>query len=190
MQAVATWISRLSHPFLVPVPTLLAALRLDGEPWARAFAWAAISIGVGILPPTCLLVAERRRHGDRDWYVTAREQRFGLYALGLVCLAALLAIAWLGGAPRLLLPSLAAAAAATGIGALVNRETKVSVHVGAATGCAVLLAWVEPRLALGAAAAVALVAWSRLRLGHHSATQVALGAAIAAACLTTTLALL
>jgi membrane-associated phospholipid phosphatase len=188
MQAVATWISRLSHPFLVPVPTLLAALRLDGEPWSRAALWAAISIGVGILPPTCLLVAERRRRGDRDWYVTAREQRFGLYALGLVCLAALLAIARIGDGPRLLLPSLVAALAATAIGALVNRATKVSVHVGAATGCAVLLAWVEPRFAFGAVAAVALVAWSRLRLGHHTPAQVLLGASIAATSLLASLA--
>jgi len=188
MLLVATWISRLSHPFLVPIPTLLAALRLDGEPWIRAILWAAISIGVGILPPACLLVAERRRRGDRDWYVTAREQRFGLYALGLVCLAALLAIARIGGAPRLLLPSLVAALAATAIGALVNRTTKVSVHVGAATGCAVLLAWVEPRLAFGAAAAVALVAWARLRLGHHTPGQVLLGAAIAAISLLASLA--
>jgi hypothetical protein len=190
MQLVATWISRLSHPFLVPVPTLLAALRLDGEPWGRAALWAALSIGVGILPPTCLLVAERRRRGDRDWYVTAREQRFGLYALGLACLAALLAIARIGDAPRLLVPSLVAALAATAIGALLNRATKVSVHMGAATGCALLLAHVEPRLTLPLAAAVALVAWSRLRLGHHTPGQVVLGAAIAAICLTTALALL
>lgn len=188
MQRFAAWISRLSHPFLVPVPTLLAALRLDGEPWSRALAWAAISIGVGIVPPTLLLIAQRRRRGDQDWYVTVREERFGLYALGLVCLAALLAIAHTAGAPPLLLPSLAAAIAATAVGALVNRVTKVSVHVGAATGCAVLLAWVEPRLAFGAAAAVALVAWSRLRLGHHTPGQVLLGAAIAASSLVASLA--
>lgn len=183
MPAVANWISRLSHPFLVPIPTLLAALRLDGEPWSRALAWAGICIAIGILPPTLLLIAQRRRHGDRDWYVTVREQRFGLYGLGLCCIAALLALATFGGAPRLLVPALVAALVATGTGALLNRLTKVSVHVGVATGCAVLLAHVAPRLAFAALAAVALVAWSRLRLGHHTPAQVALGSVISAAAL-------
>lgn len=186
--AAAVWISRLSHPFLVPVPALVAALRLDGVAWSTALAWTAICVGVGIVPPTLLLVAQRLRRGDGDWYVTVREQRFGLYALGLACLVALLAIAWLAGAPRLLGPSLVAAIVATGIGALVNRRTKISVHVGAATGCALLLAHVAPEAAVPLLAFAVVVAWSRLRLGQHTPSQVALGAAVAAASLLASLA--
>lgn len=180
LMVLAAWISRISHPFLVPIPALVGALRLDGSPWNTSFSWAGICVGVGILPPLLLLLAERRRRGDRDWYVTVREQRSGLYALGLCCLAALLAIAWAAGAPRLLLPSLVAALVATAIGALVNRRTKISVHVGAATGCALLLAHVAPRAAVPLLAVVVAVAWSRLRLGQHTPVQVALGAAVAA----------
>ena len=186
--AVAHWISRLSHPFLVPIPALVAALRLDGEPWARVGAWAAICIAIGIVPPTILLVAQRMRRGDRDWYVTVREQRFGLYALGLACIAALLVVASRAGAPRLLVPALLAALAATAVGALLNRATKPSVHVGVATGSALLVAHVAPHAALGLAALVAIVAWSRLRLGHHTPSQVALGAAVAATCIEASLA--
>jgi membrane-associated phospholipid phosphatase len=189
MSAVAGWVSRLSHPFFVPLPTLLAALRLSGEPWGPAGAWAALCIAIGIVPPTLLLFAQRRRRGDRDWYVMVREQRFGLYALGLACIAALLAAAVRFDAPPLLVPALLAALVATAVGALLNRVTKVSVHTGVATGCAVLLAHVEPRLAFAALAAAALVAWSRLRLGHHTPAQVALGAVVAAASLAGTLAL-
>jgi membrane-associated phospholipid phosphatase len=109
-----------------------------------------------------------------------REQPFGLYALGLGCLTALLGIAWFAGAPRLLVPSLVAALVATAIGALVNRRTKISAHVGAATGCALLLAHVAPRIAVPLLALVVAVAWSRLRLGQHTPSQVALGAAVAA----------
>ena len=188
--ALATWVSRLSHPFLVPVPALVAALRLDGVAWTTALAWTALCVAVGIVPPTLLLLAQRLRRGDGDWYVTVREQRVGLYALGIACLAALLAIARVAGAPRLLVPALLAALVAAAIGALVNRRTKISVHVGAATGCAVLLAHGAPRAAAPLAALVVLVAWSRLRLGQHTPSQVLLGAAIAAACITTSLALL
>jgi membrane-associated phospholipid phosphatase len=170
------------------VPTLVAALRLDGVSWGSALLWSAVCIGVGIVPPTLLLVVQRRRRGDRDWYVTVREQRFGLYGLGLVCLVALLALAHFGGAPRLLLPCLVAALAATAIGAALNRVTKVSVHVGTATGCAMLLARLAPTATLPLAAAVVLVAWSRLRLSHHTPLQVALGAAVAAGCMAVSLA--
>jgi membrane-associated phospholipid phosphatase len=82
-----------------------------------------------------------------------------------------------------LLPSLVAALLATAIGALVNRRTKISVHVGAATGCASLLAHVAPRAAIPLLAVAALVAWSRLRLDQHTPSQVMLGAAVAAASL-------
>jgi membrane-associated phospholipid phosphatase len=185
---LAAFVSRISHPFLVPVPTLVAALRLDGVGWGAAIGWSLVCITVGIVPPTLLLIVQRRRHGDRDWYVTVREQRFGLYALGLSCLAALIALARFGDAPRLLLPCLVAALAATAIGAALNRATKVSVHVGAATGCALLLAHLAPHAALPLVAAVALVAWSRLRLAHHTPSQVLLGGAVAATCMIASLA--
>jgi len=171
----------------VPIPTLIAALRLDGVSWSAALLWSAVCIGVGIVPPTLLLVVQRRRRGDRDWYVTVREQRFGLYGLGLACLAALIAVARFGGAPRLLLPCLVAALAATAIGAALNRVTKVSVHVGTATGCAMLLAHLAPTATLPLTAAVALVAWARLRLSHHTPVQVMLGAAVAASCMAVSL---
>jgi putative transposase len=172
----------------VPIPTLIAALRLDGVPWSAALLWSAVCIGVGIVPPTLLLVVQRRRRGDRDWYVTVREQRFGLYGLGLACLAALIAVARFGGAPRLLLPCLVAALAATAIGAALNRVTKVSVHVGTATGCAMLLAHLAPTATLPLTAAVALVAWARLKLSHHTPVQVLLGAAVAVSCMAASLA--
>ena len=172
----------------MPIPTLVAALRLDGVPWSTALLWSAVCIGVGIVPPTLLLVVQRRRRGDSDWYVTVREQRFGLYGLGLVCLVALLALAHFGGAPRLLLPCLVAALAATAIGAALNRVTKVSIHVGAATGCAMLLAHLAPTVTLPSTAAVALVAWARLTLSHHTPLQVGLGAAVAASCMAASLA--
>ena len=172
----------------MPIPTLIAALRLDGVPWSAALLWSAVCIGVGIVPPTLLLVVQRRRRGDRDWYVTVREQRFGLYGLGLACLAALIAVARFGGAPRLLLPCLVAALAATAIGAALNRVTKVSVHVGTATGCAMLLAHLAPTATLPLTAAVALVAWARLKLSHHTPVQVLLGAAVAVSCMAASLA--
>lgn len=189
MPAAAEWISRVFHPFLIPVPALVLTLVLDGESLAMTLGWAAICVGIAILPPAALLVVQRRRRGDRDWYVTVREERSGLYGLGIVCIATLLAVAWLGRAPALLLPSLGAALAAAASGAALNRHTKVSVHVGVATGCAILLGHVAPGAWPTLAAGVAAVAWSRLRLGHHTPSQVVLGGVVSAVCLGAALAI-
>src|SRR5690606_2077460 len=70
MHALAVWTSRIFHPFVVPVPTLLVALRLLGVGWREALGWTALCVAVAIGPPTALLVAQRIRRGDGDWYVT------------------------------------------------------------------------------------------------------------------------
>jgi len=68
MQGVAVWVSRLFHPFVVPVPTLVVALRLLGLGWREALAWTALCVAVAILPPTALLVAQRMRRGPTASY--------------------------------------------------------------------------------------------------------------------------
>jgi len=183
MQGLAVWVSRLFHPFVVPVPTLVVALRLLGAGWREALGWTALCVAVAIVPPTALLVAQRIRRGDGDWYVTVREERRTLYALGGACLVALLVLLRVTGAPAVLVACLVASIVANAIGALLNRVTKVSVHAGSAAGCATLLGWLAPAAAPVLAAAVALVGWARLRLGHHMPAQVALGAGITAACI-------
>lgn len=182
LDGLAVWTSRLFHPFVVPIPTLVAALRLGGASSADTAWWTSLCVAIGVAPVTVWLVADRVRRGDGDWYVTVREQRHGLYALGGACLVALLGVLVATGAPRILTASLVGAVAATTIGALLNRRTKPSVHAGAAAGCAVLLAHVAPSATVAGAAALALVAWARLRLAHHTPAQIALGAIVSGGC--------
>jgi membrane-associated phospholipid phosphatase len=180
MHGVARWVSRLFHPFVLPVPTLVAALALQGVGWREIFGWTALSVAVAIVPPTLLLVIQRRHDGD--WYVTVREQRHSVYLVGAACLVALLVLLWLGDAPPLMRVCLLAAIVANAIGMSLNGVTKVSVHSGAAAGCAMLLAWLVPAALLLLAATVGLVGWARVRLGHHTPVQVLLGAGITATC--------
>jgi membrane-associated phospholipid phosphatase len=179
---IAIWVSRLFHPFVVPLPVLVVALVLSGCSWRAALGWTLLCVGVVIVPSVLLLVLERRRRGDGDWFVTVREQRRSLYALGGLCLLVLLGILLLAGAPRLLLASLAAGVVANAIGALLNRVTKVSVHAGAIAGSAVLLAYALPAAGALLGLAALLVAWARVRLEHHTPSQVLLGAGITASC--------
>lgn len=181
-RSVAVWISRLYHPFVVPLPVLVVALHLAGSSWHASLGWTLLCVAIVLLPTTTLLAIERHRRGDGDWFVTVREQRRSLYALGGVCLLVLLGVLLALGAPRLLLASLAGAIVANGIGAVLNRVTKVSVHAGAAAGSAVLLAWVAPAAGAVLGLATLAVAWARVRLAHHTPLQVALGAGITASC--------
>ncbi|HSJ96882.1 MAG TPA: hypothetical protein VLC53_07415, partial [Myxococcota bacterium] len=88
MQALAVWTSRwLFHPFVVPVPTLVVALRVLGAGWREALGWTALCVAIAIVPPMALLAAQRLRRGDGDW---VREERRALHALGGACLVALL----------------------------------------------------------------------------------------------------
>lgn len=181
-RSLAVWISRAFHPFLVPLPVLALSLHVGGSPWPAALGWTLLCVAVVVLPSLALLALERRRRGDGDWFVTVREQRRGLYALGAVCLVLLMAILLVAGAPRLLLASLAGAIAANAIGAALNRVVKVSVHVGASAGSAVLLGHVAPPGGAVLALATLVVAWARLHLGHHTAGEVALGGLVAPVC--------
>ncbi len=179
---IAVWVSRVFHPFLVPLPVLVAALRLSGASWPATLGWTALCVAVVILPSAALLAMERRRRGDGDWFVTVREQRRGLYALGGACLLVLLGLLLVLDAPRILLAGLVGGIAANTIGALLNRVSKVSVHAGATAGSAVLLAHVAPIPGAILGACTLLVAYARVRLGHHTPAQVAVGALVSAAC--------
>jgi membrane-associated phospholipid phosphatase len=131
---------------------------------------------------TALLVIQRLRAGDRDWYVTVREERRHLYTLGGACLLVLFAVLWWSGAPALLRACLVGGIVANAIGATLNRVTKPSVHAGSAAGCAVLLGHLAPAATPVLLALVAAVSWARLRLAHHTPGQIALGAGITALC--------
>ena len=181
-RSFAVWISRAFHPFLVPLPVLAFSLHAAGTAWAASLGWTLLCVAVVVLPSLALLAIERLRRGDGDWFVTVREQRRGLYALGAACLLLLMGILVLSGAPRLLVASLAGAIAANAIGALLNRVTKVSVHTGAMAGSAVLLGHVAPSGGAALSALTLLVAWARLRLGHHTLQEVALGGIVAPSC--------
>jgi len=118
-------------------PLAAAQVSIDRDDWGRAIRslqQVALEAPEYVVATNLLIDAYQR------W----PERTVNQTALGLVCLVALIALARFGDAPRLLLPCLVAATAATAIGAALNRVTKISVHMGAATGSALLLARLAP----------------------------------------------
>lgn len=181
-ERAAAWISRAFHPFAVPLPVLVYVLHETGSPWPAALGWTLLCVGIVIVPSLALLVHERRKRADGDWFVTVREERRSLYALGSASLFVLLALLVAAGAPRLLVAALVGAASANAIAMILNRRIKVSVHAGACAGSAVLLGSVAPFGGLALSLATLAVGWARIRLGHHTLVEVLLGAAITPVC--------
>jgi len=137
-----------------------------------------------VIPLTIILLGVRRGQLS-DIHIVDREQRhipllasILSVALGLVLLYVLPA----AGEVRALTVAMLAGLVAT---AAVTRVWKVSIHTAVATGFAVVYGTTFGVLGWLAVLPAAAIAWSRVRLGDHTLTQV-LGGALLGAIVTAT----
>ena len=177
---LATWLSRIVHPFTVVVPTLMMAAWLQGTPLSSALLWSLLSIPIAILPLALYIAFHVRSGHFEDWNVSAREQRAPLFAGGIAGIALLWTLYSSFDAPNVLRLCLMAAIMAYGIGAVINeRFTKISLHATAAAGAAAVVGYLAPALIPILVLLVVAGGWSRIYLGRHTAPQVLLGWLIA-----------
>jgi hypothetical protein len=125
-----------------------------------------------------LSLVRRGRLSDR--HIGERSQRLAplLVAFGSVVLGAVLLV--LLDAPRSLLAGVAAGGVGLLVAAAVNHWWKMSVHTAVAAGSCAILAIVFGPALLMATPLVALVGWSRVRLGDHTVAQAIVGAVVGA----------
>lgn len=174
-ERAALWLSRIFHPFLITIPTLVLAIYLTGSSLSAAAVWTAVTVGVVIMPAFLFIAYHVRTARFSDWYVSVREQRHALYLLGGVCLLLLLAILFYFDAPRIIQACLFAAVLANTVSALVNRITKISVHATTMAGCSAVLFTVSPPLGVAMGVMTLIVGWARMQLKQHTAGQIVLG---------------
>ena len=172
---IAEVISFIFHPLLVVVPTLVIAIVQTGNTIMQAILWTLLSISVVNIPMAFLLFYGVRSGRYSDASVSVREQRTSIYAVGGACMVALLVILILGGAPPVIVACLISAVLATGIGYLINRHTKLSLHSAAVAGCAAVLLLTAPVVGITMALFTPLVGWTRIRLKHHTPFQILIG---------------
>lgn len=178
---LARIVSTVFHPFLVSVVTLATVIYLDGTPFWAAIKWTVVGFGIVIVPLALFLFVNVRRGRYSDWSISIREQRHNIYILSGICFAVLIVTFILTGAPAIALACLYAAMVTVVIAAMINRlATKISLHSVAMGGCAAALFWVSPPLGLLMVLGALATGWSRMRLKHHSLTQVLLGCGLAA----------
>lgn len=121
-----------------------------------------------------------RRGQLTDHHIGRREQRRRPLLLGLASVLVGLVVLALLGAPRELIAMVVVMFVVGLGGTIVNHYWKLSVHTAVSAGStAVLIIVFGPWLWLGAAL-VALIGWSRVRLGDHTVPQVLAGTVVGA----------
>ncbi|MBK6689020.1 MAG: hypothetical protein IPG45_31420 [Deltaproteobacteria bacterium] len=160
---------------------LFASQGFEGGLTPRLFGVAAIitSFSVGV-PLLGLWWAHRQGWTGGDLWGDRRESRVYFYpaaALGLGLSAA--GFTWLYPFP-LARAMVLVAAVVLAIMAVLNRWWKVSVHSAGNAGIAAAATWMYGEKAALLFLLVPLTAWARVKSGHHSIFETALGALIGA----------
>lgn len=182
MDQVARVVSFVFHPLLVVIPTLVIAIIRTGHTLAQTLLWTLLSVSIVNIPMAILLFHGVRTGRYSDASVSMREQRASIYAVGGGCLVILLAVLILGKAPPVIIACLISAVLATGVGYLINRYTKISLHSAAMAGCTAVLLLTAPFIGVVMALFMPLVGWARIRLKQHSPFQVLIGWTVTMAC--------
>ncbi len=184
-ETLALWISRIFHPFILPVPVMFFAIYLAGFPWIDAAIWTSLFIVIVIVPSTLFILWNVRtgRFSDRD--VSDAKERRQLYIMGLVCVVVYMALCYFFYALWIVLAMMWGLLLSQVVAASINRfVTKISIHTIGAVGSATILFWIAPVWGLVVGLIALALSWSRTYLGHHSRQQVLLGWIVAITCTT------
>jgi hypothetical protein len=171
---VAVSIGRVLHPFLLPIPTLLAIL--SGLPLREALWWFTLIISM-ILIPGIVSATLMQRLGNPLYQ---RQTRHPLYLIGWISVLLCLAVIYKVSGPPVLLASVATLVVWIPLQWAINSwVTKISTHAAVAAGCfttLLVLGKLEPPLLqIGLAVLVAITLWARVVTRNHTLPQVVLG---------------
>jgi membrane-associated phospholipid phosphatase len=172
---IARLVSNIFHPLVIVIPTLVIAMVQLGSTLGEALFWTALSIAIVNLPMAVLLFWGVRSGRYSDASVSIREQRTSIYTVGGICLVVLLVVLIAFKAPLVIVACLVSAVIATGLGYLINRYTKLSLHSAAMAGCIAVLLWTAPLVGMILAVCAPLVGWARIHLKHHTPLQILIG---------------
>lgn len=155
---------------------LIIALHSTAPAIGAGIGWALLAVFFCSVVPYGIIWLGVRRGRLTDHHIGVREQRrmplvYGLLSV-LVGLALLIAV----GAPRALVAMVVVMFAVLLIVTAINQAWKLSAHAAVTAGSVAVLVIVFGPALVPSAALVALVGWSRVRLGDHTVSQVVAGA--------------
>ncbi|NLV74198.1 MAG: DMT family transporter [Chloroflexi bacterium] len=176
-ETTAQVISRFLAPTYVSVPVILLTAMLSARSWWEGLLWGLGILLVALPLPLYLVRRELKRGGIGDWFMRNRCDRLKPIPILAVLFAVLVPLGLLVAldGPRLLLITMAGAAALSLVNLLITTRWKISQHVSVisyALGIVVgMLGWgLAPLLIL-----IPIVAWSRVKLDAHTRSQTIAG---------------
>lgn len=177
---LAAHISRIFHPFVFAVPAGLLLLHLTEISLIESFKWVLISAALTILP-TAVFMRLHPKYDLRD--INSRDNRNLLYLLTLTELSLLAIVCNLLNAPETIMVYLYSAIVLVIVGAIINRFTKISLHVGFLSSFSTAISFLSVQLGILFYALTLITTWSRFRMGRHTLRQLILGIFVPVFCI-------
>jgi membrane-associated phospholipid phosphatase len=180
---VATWLSRVFHPFIVSIVTLWLAMMFSDYSWLESTLWTLLSFSIVILPSLTFILMRVKNGRYQDIDVSIRKDRYVLYVLGGSCLVLMIVLLIFLQAPAIAQRTLQAGFLSVLVGSIFNRlVNKLSLHVLTVAGCAVVLYFVLPFAGVALGLISLVVAWSRVYLTRHTIPEVTWGWIVGVVC--------
>jgi membrane-associated phospholipid phosphatase len=175
---IARILSDVFQPILLGTYVLIMVglASADSVPAGLAWGFGSALLTAGV--PTLEILRRMRRSTVDDFHIIAREQRLGPLLVALTCTALAFALSAALHAPHPVQTSLLAALVNGIVLTIVTGAWKVSFHSATASSSLVLIVWTLGPWSLLLAPLVPAVAWSRVRLGRHTPTQVVVGGVV------------
>ena len=155
---------------------LIIALHSTAPAIGVGVGWALLAILFSSVIPYGIIWLGVRRGRLTDHHIGVREQRRRPLVYGLLSVLAGLSVLILLGAPRPLIAMVVVMFAVLLIVTAINQAWKLSAHAAVTAGSMGVLVIVFGPALIPSLALVALVGWSRVRLGDHTVGQVVAGA--------------
>jgi len=172
---VARWISRVGHPFVLPLVALLIVTLQVVPPW-QALGIVALTLVTTTVPLLIYTRRQIRRERWTDYDVSVRQDRYRLYPLLLAVLGLSALVFWFVGGPRFMIRGLLASMVLAFAAMLANLVLKVSLHTALSVFCALVILALNNWLGIGACIFAMLIGWSRVVLKRHTTAEVISGA--------------
>ena len=177
---LARWVSIVGHPFAVGA--LLVALAASRQRTAADGTRLVLLVVGIIIVPLFVYMWRKWRSGQWTTIDASRSaDRPSFYRRALLLVGVLLAVFFFMRESAAMLRGCIAVAALVLLLAILNRWSKLSIHMAFALFAAVMMSSFAPQWALALAIFAPALAWSRLVLQRHTLAEVIGGAGLGAA---------
>lgn len=177
---LARILNELFNPPWVGVAILGAVAAQSATSVGQFILWWAVAAFFTSLVPMGFLVQAMRKGRVSDWYVTQARERMRPFTIALLSFTASAVVMVIFSAPAALLAVTLSGMVSMIVALAVTPRQKLSIHVGTVSGGVVVLAFVFGPWALLLGLLIPIVGWARIRVAHHTPSQVVLGGLTAA----------